>query len=61
MHHATQIVCGHRAISISPARRHTLAHQMEGSADAFGVVADYFGKGLFNKVRLVTETPSAFG
>lgn len=34
--------------------------QLEGSPNRFGVVADYFGKGVFNKIRLVTEdTPGA--
>ncbi|XP_064459798.1 vacuolar protein sorting-associated protein 11 homolog isoform X2 [Ornithodoros turicata] len=32
-------------------------HQLERSDDGFSVVADYFGKGLFNKVTLLTDPP----
>lgn len=30
-------------------------HQLERSADGFSVVADYFGRGVFNKVTLYTD------
>ncbi|XP_071958560.1 vacuolar protein sorting-associated protein 11 homolog isoform X2 [Antedon mediterranea] len=33
--------------------------QLEKSTDGFSVVADYFGRGVFNKVTLVTETSSS--
>ena len=29
--------------------------QLERSADKFQVIADYLGKGLFNKVMLITD------
>jgi len=32
--------------------------QLEGSKNRFGVVADYFGKGVFNKLTLVTDAPA---
>ena len=35
--------------------------QLERADDGFSVVADYFGRGVFNKVTIVTDTsrPSA--
>ena len=33
----------------------TFNHQLERSADGFSVVADYFGRGVFNKVTVYTD------
>ncbi|KAG1669413.1 Vacuolar protein sorting-associated protein 11 [Nymphon striatum] len=33
-------------------------HQLERAEDSFSVVADYFGRGVFNKVTLITDTPT---
>jgi hypothetical protein len=32
-------------------------HQLERAQDGFSVIADYFGRGIFNKVTLVTDQP----
>lgn len=32
--------------------------ELDGTENRFGVVADYFGRGLFNKVVLQTDVPS---
>ncbi|XP_054853684.1 vacuolar protein sorting-associated protein 11 homolog isoform X2 [Eublepharis macularius] len=32
-------------------------HQMKCSNDSFSVVADYFGRGVFNKLTLITDLP----
>ncbi|XP_019628396.1 PREDICTED: vacuolar protein sorting-associated protein 11 homolog [Branchiostoma belcheri] len=34
-------------------------HQLERAPDGFSVVADYFGRGVFNKVTLITDSPAA--
>ncbi|XP_064651834.1 vacuolar protein sorting-associated protein 11 homolog [Lineus longissimus] len=34
-------------------------HQLETAQDGFAVVADYFGRGVFNKVTLITDAPSS--
>ncbi|KAK3087703.1 hypothetical protein FSP39_009366 [Pinctada imbricata] len=33
-------------------------NQLERSQDGFSVVADYFGRGVFNKVTLITDSPA---
>ncbi|NXO81770.1 VPS11 protein, partial [Sitta europaea] len=33
-------------------------HQLKCSNDGFSVVADYFGRGVFNKLTLITDLPS---
>lgn len=33
--------------------------QLRGSNDGFSVVADYFGRGVFNKLTLVTDPPGS--
>uniref|UniRef100_A0A4W4G2E4 Vacuolar protein sorting-associated protein 11 homolog n=1 Tax=Electrophorus electricus TaxID=8005 RepID=A0A4W4G2E4_ELEEL len=33
--------------------------QLRGSNDGFSVVADYFGRGVFNKLTLITDPPGA--
>ncbi|CAG2230700.1 PEP5 [Mytilus edulis] len=33
-------------------------NQLERSQDGFSVVADYFGRGVFNKVTLITDSPT---
>ncbi|CAH2319593.1 vacuolar sorting-associated 11 homolog [Pelobates cultripes] len=33
-------------------------HQMKCSSDGFSVIADYFGRGVFNKLTLITDTPA---
>lgn len=32
--------------------------QLKCSNDGFSVVADYFGRGVFNKLTLITDLPS---
>ncbi|XP_058050899.1 vacuolar protein sorting-associated protein 11 homolog [Ahaetulla prasina] len=34
-------------------------HQLKYSNDSFSVVADYFGRGVFNKLTLITDLPSS--
>ncbi|ESO93774.1 hypothetical protein LOTGIDRAFT_182193 [Lottia gigantea] len=36
----------------------TFHNQLERAPDGFSVVADYFGRGVFNKVTLITDSPS---
>ncbi|NP_001120879.1 vacuolar protein sorting-associated protein 11 homolog [Xenopus tropicalis] len=33
-------------------------HQLKHSSDGFSVVADYFGRGVFNKLTLITDAPT---
>uniref|UniRef100_A0A8W8N129 Vacuolar protein sorting protein 11 C-terminal domain-containing protein n=1 Tax=Magallana gigas TaxID=29159 RepID=A0A8W8N129_MAGGI len=33
-------------------------NQLQRSQDGFSVVADYFGRGVFNKVTLITDSPA---
>ncbi|PIO27475.1 hypothetical protein AB205_0028780 [Aquarana catesbeiana] len=33
-------------------------HQLKYSNDGFSVVADYFGRGVFNKLTLITDAPT---
>ncbi|XP_050409252.1 vacuolar protein sorting-associated protein 11 homolog [Patella vulgata] len=33
-------------------------NQLERAPDGFSIVADYFGRGVFNKVTLITDSPS---
>lgn len=33
--------------------------QLRSSSDGFSVVADYFGRGVFNKLTLVTDPPGS--
>lgn len=33
-------------------------HQLERAQDGFSVIADYYGRGVFNKVTLVTDAPA---
>ncbi|KAH3841675.1 vacuolar protein sorting-associated protein 11 homolog [Dreissena polymorpha] len=35
----------------------TFHNQLERAQDGFSVVADYFGRGVFNKVTLITDSP----
>uniref|UniRef100_A0A4W3J9W8 Vacuolar protein sorting-associated protein 11 homolog n=1 Tax=Callorhinchus milii TaxID=7868 RepID=A0A4W3J9W8_CALMI len=39
----------------------TFQHQLKYSKDGFSVVADYFGRGVFNKLTLITEPPTGRG
>ncbi|XP_027436789.1 vacuolar protein sorting-associated protein 11 homolog isoform X2 [Zalophus californianus] len=34
-------------------------HQLKCSSDSFSVIADYFGRGVFNKLTLLTDPPAA--
>lgn len=36
-------------------------HQLERAADGFSVVAEYYGRGVFNKVTVVTDPTSSRG
>uniref|UniRef100_A0A8C5PSQ7 Vacuolar protein sorting-associated protein 11 homolog n=1 Tax=Leptobrachium leishanense TaxID=445787 RepID=A0A8C5PSQ7_9ANUR len=33
-------------------------HRLKCSSDGFNVIADYFGRGVFNKLTLITDTPA---
>lgn len=37
----------------------SLSPQLKCSNDSFSVIADYFGRGVFNKLTLLTDPPAA--